>query len=824
MTRFLFSCLFLSVVSTTFSQTYKNPKAPVEDRVKDLLSRMTLEEKIDYIGGQDDFYIRGIERLGLPKIKMSDGPVGVRNYGPTTAYPASILTAATWDTELARRLGEALGKDARQRGVHILLGPGVNIYRAPMNGRNFEYLGEDPFLAGKMAAAYIRGVQSQKVVATVKHFAANNQEWDRNNVSSDMDERTLHEIYLPAFRMAVQEGEVGAVMDSYNLINGIHATQNGYLNNEVLKTAWGFDGIVMSDWVATYDGVAAANGGLDLEMPSGAFMNRQQLLPAIKDGRLSEEVINDKVRRILRIIFRFGFYDTPYKETPKRTELAESADVALDLARNGIVLLKNENQLLPLSKSVRKVAVIGPNGNRNVAGGGSSFTRPFGSTSLVDGIQKALPQARVEYMAAASPRPEEFTGQSNFYTKKGSKEKGLIATYFNSTDLSGAPVATRTDANINHDWADVPGVKGIGADHFSIRFTGVIRPTKSATYTLAVRGDDGFRLFVDGKNVLDLWGDHAAMLKTVTMPMEANQEYDIRLEYYENAGDAVIVFAAYEESIDFRGAEEMAARADAVVLSVGFDASLEGEGFDRPFGLPKEQEQLIRIVSRVNPNTVVVLNAGGNVDMRSWLPQVKALVHAWYPGEKGGYALAEILFGDVNPSGKLPVSFEKRWEDNPVYPFYYDPDGNKRVSYGERLGLGYRYFDRANVKPQFPFGFGLSYTQFEYSALKVTGDVKDGFEVTFTIKNVGARDGAESAQVYVRQDKPTVERPEKELKGFTKVFLKKGESKMVSVFLRADAFSYYRTDLHRFAYDKGDFEILVGASSADIRLKAPVQL
>ncbi|HLN95287.1 MAG TPA: glycoside hydrolase family 3 N-terminal domain-containing protein, partial [Flavobacterium sp.] len=272
MTRFFLPFLFFGAVSVSFSQTYKNPKAPVDDRVNDLLSRMTLEEKIDYIGGQDDFYIRGIERLGLPKIKMSDGPVGVRNYGPTTAYPASILTAATWDTELARRLGEALGNDSRQRGVHILLGPGVNLYRAPMNGRNFEYLGEDPFLAGKIAAAYIRGVQSKKVVATVKHFAANNQEWDRNNVSSDIDERTLHELYLPAFRMAVQEGEVGAVMDSYNLINGIHATQNDYLNNQVLKTMWGFDGIVMSDWVATYDGLAAAKGGLDLEMPSGAFM------------------------------------------------------------------------------------------------------------------------------------------------------------------------------------------------------------------------------------------------------------------------------------------------------------------------------------------------------------------------------------------------------------------------------------------------------------------------------------------------------------------------------------------------------------------------
>lgn len=819
MIRQYLSAAVLATVSLCSAQTYKDKNAPVEARVNDLLSRMTIEEKIDYIGGHNDFYIRGIERFGLPEIKMTDGPVGTRNYGPTTAYPASILTAATWDRSLSQRLGTALGKDARQRGVHILLAPGVNIYRAPMNGRNFEYLGEDPFLAGKMAVSYIQGVQSQGVVATVKHYAANNQEWDRNNVSSDMDDRTLHEIYLPAFKMAVQEGKVGAVMNSYNLINGQHATQHDYLNNKVLKGDWGFDGILMSDWVATYDGLAAAKGGLDLEMPSGAFMNRQNLMPALQNGTLSQDVIDDKVRRILRIIFRFGFYDTPYKAQAKPAEIPENSSLALELAHSGMVLLKNEDNILPLSKTVKRIAVIGPNAEGYIAGGGSSFTTPFSSVSLVDVIRKAVPEARLEYVAAAIPKPEAFTGTSDFFTAKGSATKGLKAEYFPNRTLSGNPVATLTDADINHDWGDAPGVTGIGPNDFSIRFTGVLRPKKTGTYTIAVRGDDGYRLFLDGKPIIDLWADHAATLRTVKMDLIAGKEYDIRLEFYENAGGAVIALSAYQEFIDLRAVEEAAARADVVVMALGFDSSSEGEGFDRTFELPPYQEQLVRIAAGVNPNVVTVLYAGGNVAMENWLPHSKGLLHAWFPGQHGAQAITDILFGNVNPSGKLPASFERKWEDNPVHDQYYDKGGNKRVSYDERLKVGYRYYDTAQVKPRFPFGFGLSYTTFAYSDLKISGSLKSGYRVSFTITNTGSRDGAESAQLYVHPLQSKADRPYKELKGFEKVFLKKGESRTMTIPLDAGAFSHYSTGSRNFEHEKGEYEILVGASSEDIRLK-----
>ncbi|RZJ64401.1 MAG: beta-glucosidase [Flavobacterium sp.] len=805
------------------SQTYKDVKATTEERVEDLLSKMTLEEKIDYIGGHKDFYIRGIERLGLPEIKMTDGPVGARNYGNTTAYPASILTAATWDTDLSFKLGEALGKDARERGVHILLAPGVNIYRAPMNGRNFEYLGEDPYLAGKIAVPYIKGVQSQGVVATVKHFAANNQEWDRNNVSSDVDERTLQEIYLPAFKMAVKEGNVGAVMNSYNLINGEHATQNKHLNLDILKGDWKFDGILMSDWDATYDGVAAVNGGLDLEMPSGKFMNREILLPAIKKGLVSEETIDDHVRRILRIIFRFGFYDTKYTAATESKPNKENEKVALDLARGGMVLLKNDN-ILPLQKTVKSIAVIGPNADSYVAGGGSSLTHPFHSVSLLDGIKKMAPGAKVVYVKNAIPTLETYVEKTPFFTAKGSSERGLKAEYFANKSLEGKPIASLVDKNPNHKWNGKPDVANVPADNFSIRFTGVVRPTEDGLYKFGVRGDDGFRLFVNGKKVIDEWNDHAAVLRVYEMPLDAGKDYDVKLEFYEHGADASIAFGVFIENVDFNEAQKAAKEADVVILSIGFDSSNEGEGFDRTFELPEHQEMLIQTVAMANPNVVAVLNAGGNVRMQGWLPKVKGLLHAWFPGQEGGTAAAEILFGKTNPSGKLPASFEKNWSDNPTANNYYDADKDKRVSYQEELYVGYRYYDSSGVKPEFPFGFGLSYTTFEYSKLKIDSSSKGLVLVSYTIKNTGNRDGAEVSQVYVSQPDAKAKRPVKELKGFCKNFLKKGESKTVTVKLDTDAFSYYKTDKKTFGYDAGTFEINVGASSQDLRLKGNTEL
>jgi beta-glucosidase len=418
---------FLLLVPFSASQATLPPSADVEKRVDTILGKMTLEEKITIIGGINDFYTRPIPRLSIPSLRMSDGPLGVHDYGPTAAYPAGIALAASWDPELAKRVGTAMGKDARARGVHFILAPGMNIYRAPMCGRNFEYFGEDPFLASRVAVSLIEGIQGQQVIATAKHFAGNNQEFDRYNISSDIDERTLREIYLAAFEASVKEAKVGAVMNSYNLLNGVHATQNNHLNNEILKKEWGFDGILMSDWDSTHDGIGAANGGLDLEMPSPAFMNQAALVPAIQAGKVSVATIDDKVRRILRKAIQFGFFDRAQVLSDLPLYSQESREVALEEARSGMVLLKNTGNLLPLNRQkLKTVALLGPNAFPAViGGGGSSLTKPYNAVSFLEGISNYLgPQVKVLHVEDVPPLDETFAN-SEFTTATQNGDSGL---------------------------------------------------------------------------------------------------------------------------------------------------------------------------------------------------------------------------------------------------------------------------------------------------------------------------------------------------------------------------------------------------------------
>ena len=811
-----------------FAQIYKDKTAPVEDRTNDLLHRMTLEEKLDYIGGYKGFYIRGIERLGVPEIKLTDGPVGTHKDGKSTAYPAGVLTASTWNRKLVYELGKQLGRDSKARGVHILLGPGVNIVRSPLCGRNFEYFTEDPYLNSQVAIGYVKGLQDQKVVATLKHYAANNQEWDRNNVSSDIDERVLHEIYLPVYRAAIQEAGAGAVMDSYNPVNGVHATQNDYLNNQVLRKQWGFDGIVMSDWSATYDAVEAANGGLDLEMPRAKWMNKENLIPAIKAGKVKEATIDEKVKRILRIMFRFGFFDNEQLDSSIPYNNPEAAKVALELAREGIVLLKNENGLLPLNPSkVKSVAVIGPNANSYISGGGSSYTFPFHSVSVLDGLKNVGQDLQIAY-APGVPTLTETVVNATFFTEAGSRIKGLKAEYFDNIRLKGAPARTVIDTivNIGNGWHIAAENKGIPYDHCSMRWSGVVRPEKTADYRFIVRGFDGFRLKIGTEMVINEWRDQGITTRETVLALEAGKEYPVVLEYFANVHPVDISFGWREDRLLFDEAVEIARKSDVAIVNIGFNESSERESNDRPFELPEYQDSLVQCITAANPNTVVLLNAGGNVDMSKWIDKVPSLLHLWYAGQEGGTAVAEILFGKVNPSGKLPISFEKKWEDNPAYPYYYDRDGDKRVEYKEGLFMGYRHYDVSETKPQFAFGYGMSYTTFKYSDLRI--DREKGrdlaVKVRFTVKNTGKHDGAETAQVYIRPINPKVERPYKELKGFAKHFIRKNAVQEIEITLDKDAFSYYKTELKDFDYDAGSYEVLVGSASDDIRLRKVIQI
>ena len=808
------------------------PPASIEKRVDSILSQMTLEEKIDYIGGYNSFYIRAIPRLHLPEIKMSDGPLGVRNYGLATAYPAGIAMAATWDPTLVRQVGESIGREARGRGVHIMLGPGVNIYRAPMGGRDFEYYGEDPFLASRMAVAWIDGVQSQGVMATVKHFVANNQEYDRHNGSSDIDERTLREIYLPAFEAAVREAHVGAIMDSYNLINGVHATQNAHINIEIAKKDWGFPGLIMSDWDATYDGVAAANGGLDLEMPSGKFMNRATLLPAIRDGRVSEATIDDKVRRILREEIRFGFLDRPQQDLSIPNWNQQARGIALRAAQESMTLLKNEGPLLPLGKSkIHSIAVIGPDAHPAVTqGGGSAHVNPITSVSFLQGIGNYVgADTKVFY----SPGAPDLRAAASATPFSNGSEPGLKGEYFNSANLEGAPALTRTDRRIDFRWPN--GYAPNAPQDFSVRWTGTFHAANAGEYRAWLEGEHLFRLYVDDKLVVDRWsGGEATHQSSAVVPLTLSAgDHAIRLEEHStrrgwlSADNPSIAFAIVPVA-DVVPADvvKQAAAADVAIVCVGFDRYSESEGFDRTFALPGFQDDLIRAIAAANKNTVVVLTSGGDVDMTGWLERVPVLVHAWYPGQEGGTALAQLLFGDLDPSGRLPASFERRWQDNPVHDSYY-PQSDKRIQYSEGIFVGYRGYDHSGVKPLFPFGFGLSYTTFHYSNLAVTPATMSGdgpVEISFDVTNTGPRKGADVAQVYVGDKHSHVPRPVKELKGFARVELAPGQTRRVSVKLDRRALSYYDVPRRQWTAEPGTFDILVGRSAEDIVLRGKLAL
>jgi beta-glucosidase len=807
----------------------KPSPAEVEKRVDAILQQMTLDEKIEMIGGVPSFGTHAIPRLGVPGLIMSDGPLGVHDYGPTTAYPATILLAASWDTALAARVGTMMGQDARARGVHFVLAPGMNIYRAPMCGRNFEYLGEDPYLASRMAVPLIEGIQSQGVIATAKHFVANNQEWDRMNVSSDVDERTLREIYLPNFEASVREAHVGAIMDAYNLVNGEHMTQNSYLNTEVVKKDWGFDGIIMSDWGATHDGVAAANGGLDLEMPSADFMNRATLLPAIQDGRISVATIDDKVRRILRKSIEFGFFDRAQMDQSIPAYSEEGRKLALEEAEAGMVLLKNTGNFLPLDKNkLKTIAVIGPDAYPSViGGGGSSLVAPFNSVSYLEGISDYLgTDVKVLYASDSAPLAE-VVAKTEFHVSPDGP-RGVTGEYFDNQELTGKPALVRTDPRVDFDWGEGSFAEGHPVDHFSARWTGYYTPKVSGDYKFYASSDDGVRVYLGDEQVIDDWHRHGETLNTATRTLEAGHAYKIKLEYFEAVGAATIHFGVVSATEGVaRNTKLLAAKADAVILCVGFDSVSEQEGADRTFRLPGGQDELIREITSVNKNVVVVLTAGGNVDMTQWIDGVPALVEAFYPGQEGGRALARILFGDVNPSGKLPASYERRWEDNPTYNSYYAKPGEKRVVYSEGIFMGYRGFDRSQTKPMFPFGYGLSYTSFAYSNLSITpssGDDPDSVTVSFDVKNTGPRAGAEAAEIYVGESHAPVPRPVKELKGFAKVFLQPGETKRVTVPLNRRSFSYYDVPSKRWTANPGNFAILVGSSSAKIELTGAFNL
>jgi beta-glucosidase len=684
---------------------YLDSAQPLETRVADLLSRLTLEEKISLLHADSKFTTAAIPRLGIPRRWLDDGPHGVReDIGPdtwasagrtddfATAMPSGICLGATWNPSLGLAEGQAIGQEARWRGKDIMLGPGVNILRTPLCGRNFEYLGEDPFLSGVMCSGYIRGAQSQDISSCVKHFALNNQEYQRGTINVEVSERALREIYLPAFKAAVQSGGVWSVMGAYNQLRGQHCCHNDYLLNQILKTEWGFQGLVLSDWDGTHDTRQAALNGLDLEMgtekPYHDFYLAQPYLNGLKGGEIPLAGLDEKVRRNLRVMLATHVLDANRK--PGSFNTAAHQNVARQVAEEGIVLLKNENHTLPLAAAkLKTIAVIGENAIRLHAHGG---------------------------------------------------ESSGIKAFYEITPLQGLISRAGNDVN----------------------FT-----------------------FSEG------------------------YQKDGRAELAERAVAA-------------------AKAADAVIYIGGLnhDSGFDCEGADRKdLKLPYAQDELIQQIVAANPKTIVVLE-GTMVEMETWLNKVPAVLQAWYPGMEGGNALARILFGDVNPSGKLPATFPKKLADSPAHALGNYPGTDGTVTYAEGLLVGYRWFDTKHVEPLFPFGHGLSYSSFHYSNLRlVPGDGTNSLVTAqFEIQNTGTRAGAEVAQLYVHQQKPSLPRPEQELKGFQKILLQPGEKQTLAIPLEATAFAFYNDQQRCWVAEKDTFSIRVGTSSRELPLAAEYQL
>jgi len=856
----------------------------VQQRVDSILQQMTLEEKVQLVTGRDYWGIAAIPSAGVPEINFANGPVGVRPesrtplYPPgvvdsvkTTSFPIPVVLSSTWNRSLIGETGKAMGLESRWKNIHCLLAPGMNIQRVPYGGRNFEYFSEDPYLTAESGVSFVKGVQEEGVMVSVKHYACNNTDYERNAINMAVDERPLHEIYLYGFRRLAQEANPYTFMSAYNRVNGAFCSEHDYLLNEILKERWGYRGFVMSDWGATKRATDPVTTGLDLEMPREVCFG-DVLLERVRSGEVDESVVDGKVRRILWALVHSGVWDQHDDFT---IPAPDTREVATRGAEEGIVLLKNENGVLPLDpEAIDRIAVIGPNAPfMRLGGWGSSYICATETITPLEGIRSEVgSDVEVINEPGIIRRKDIFPVERDQLVTPDRSAKGLQAEYFNNGNLNGEPLVTRTDEQIAFDWRIFSPDDRLNRSAFSARWSGWLVSEESGAYEISVSADDGVRLYLDGKKIIDTWDVQARALYSElaekdleryreiyptdtitrtpvllkvreTVQLEKGSHHRIRVEYRHRGFKAACILGMQKaNATSIEKAVQAAREADAAVIFAGLTLYEEREGADLPsLYLPEGQDELIRRVAAANPRTVVVLNNGTPLLINNWVDDVAGLVEAWYPGQYGGEVLAGILFGRINPSGKLPVSWMRHWEDTPVAEYYPAPDFDGEyalnmdvddvlssedkefidMEYGEGIYVGYRHYDTRQVEPLFPFGHGLSYTDFTYESLQ-TRVRSDRILVEFTVTNTGERAGGEATQLYVRDMESSLERPAKELKDFKKVFLEPGESREIELVLQEEDLAYYDPGSDEWVTEPGEFELLLGSSSRDIRLRETV--
>lgn len=799
--------LVLRAYSATVTTT------PEDTSVRDVLDALSPEQKVALLAGVDTWHSAAFDDPVVPAIRMSDGPAGVRGTswtGPASAsFPCGSALGATWDPALIEEVGRAIGREAHSKSAHVVLAPTVNLHRTPIGGRNFECYSEDPVLTAAIAVAYITGVQSERVAACIKHFAGNDTEFERMSISSEIDERTLREMYLVPFEAAVQRAGVRSIMTGYNRLNGTFCGEHEWLITDVLRGEWGFDGVVVSDWFGTHSAVESLRAGLDLEMPGPPRQRGRHLQAALDAGEISERDLDAAVTRLLALGAWAGAGSTGTAETT--SDDADTRAVIRRAAARAAVLLKNDNDVLPLAPTARRVALIGPY---------ARFGRPQGGGS-----------ARV--------RPDHGLGPFTALTERGFdvtfEPGGSIAKYLPTirgdfavtyTDDSGDTPATAT-ANANRlSWYwDASPAGGIHATKFGARVAGSFVPESTGTWEIGVRAVGAASVAIDGAPVAVIaepmtggafFGMGSPEVRG-TIDLEEGRRYELTVDYPAPAdGDLVrglVVSARAVPSGDYIArAAESAADADVAVVIVGTDDDWETEGEDRTsLALPGDQDALVAAVVAANPNTIVVLNAGSPVTM-PWLDAVPSVLQLWFPGQEIGDALVDVLTGAVEPGGRLPVTFPRRLEDTPAFAHHPGRDG--RAVYAEGLFIGHRWYDREGLAPLFPFGFGLGYTTFELGTAAVAGGVDAGVSVDVTLTNTGARAGGQVVQVYVEPPAGDAARPVRHLAGFARVELAAGESGTASITLDRRTFSSWLDGA--WQVPPGDYTIHVGTSSADL--------
>ena len=804
--------------------------------IKQLIKDLTLEEKIELLSGFDAWQTNKIDRLGIPSIKMSDGPNGVRgdgNSGKSSAcFPCAISIGSSWNLNLINTLGEELASEAKLKDVDVLLGPTINIHRHPLGGRHFECFSEDPFLTGKIAIEYVKGVQSKNIAACLKHFVGNDTEFERYTVSSNIDERTLREIYLLPFEMAIKEANAKVVMSAYNKLNNIYCSSHENLLIEILKDEWGFDGYVVSDWGAARDTVENAIGGLDLEMPGPAKSWGKNLITAINDKTVPEDLINDKVKRILNVASFCKRFENPIRKPERDNDSKLKRKLLKDAAQEGMVLLKNDD-ILPIKKDIKSIGIIGPNAKKaQIIGGGSATLVPYHESHPVSSFQNNFSEKTI-VKSAKGCHTYRYLPEIN---KSLTKENGFLVEYFNVTDNKNDFISSKVLRGSKF-WI----FEGFAKDIIGTEDRPDIFVKFSCTYVPDISGEHAFEIFAIGKSkllinneeIIDNWTDplpgdaffaHGSSSKRGASHLEKDKSYQIEIQYkFEGNFPAIYIGCQPPDKIDLLDeALNIAKEVDEVILLVGTNSDWETEGNDRvDFNLPGEQNTLIEKVLEINPNAIIVLNTGSPVDM-PWVNKAKSILQSWYAGQEYGDALFEILTGLVNPSGKLPTTFPKRIEDTPAYSCY--PGENLQMSYDEKLLIGYKWYDRKKIEPLFHFGHGLSYTNFEYSNLRISNSDKNNFTCSFDIENVGDVSGFEISQCYISFMDCDEDEPIKKLQGFDKTYINSGEIKKIEICLDSKSFSTWDIKNHQWEIKKGVFNILIGSSSNDIKLKDSINL